>query len=213
MILVFLGPPGSGKGTQAKRLSVSKGWPQLSTGDMLRAAIQAGTQLGLEAKSFMDKGALVPDTVVVGLIGERILNPDCSSGFILDGFPRTIPQAEALDELLKKQGRSVSRTILFEIADRLLVGRLSGRRTCPKDGSMFHVEASPPKQAGICDSCGGPLVQRPDDQESVIEKRLQVYHQQTAPLVGYYQGAGILRAIVASESPEAVANQLAVALK
>lgn len=187
MILIFLGPPGSGKGTQAKILSAEKGWPQLSTGDMLRSAIAQGTKLGLEAKSFMDKGALVPDQVVIGLIAERIQSPDCGKGFILDGFPRTIPQAEALDSMLNQAKRQVSKVILFEIEDQELVKRLSGRRTCPSCGAMFHMTSHRPKKDGICDKCGTPLVQRDDDKPEVIQKRLAVYHQQTAPVATYYQ--------------------------
>jgi adenylate kinase len=213
MILVLLGPPGSGKGTQAKRFAAARGWPQLSTGDMLRSAIAAGTQLGLEAKSYMDKGALVPDAVVIGLIGERVQMPDCANGVILDGFPRTIPQAEALDRLLQAQGKAVGRAVLFEIPDELLVSRLSGRRTCTKCGSMFHVESARPKQDGVCDSCGSALVQRDDDRPEVIRKRLEVYHKQTAPLADFYHAQGKLRSIDANRSPEEVERQLSGTLQ
>lgn len=212
MILILLGPPGSGKGTQAKRLVSEKHWPQLSTGDMLRAAIKQGTKLGLEAKSFMDKGALVPDSVVIGLIQERTQEPDCKSGFILDGFPRTIPQAEALDVMLKGQSRQVGRVVLFEIPDSELVRRLSGRRTCSKCGSMFHVESMRPKKDGICDQCGSPLIQRDDDKPEVIQKRLQVYHQQTAPLAGYYKAQNKLKSLDATMDPNAVSDALTQAL-
>lgn len=212
MILILLGPPGSGKGTQAKRLVSEKHWPQLSTGDMLRAAIKQGTKLGLEAKSFMDKGALVPDSVVIGLIQERTQEPDCKSGFILDGFPRTIPQAEALDVMLKSQSRQVGRVVLFEIPDSELVRRLSGRRTCSKCGSMFHVESMRPKKDGICDQCGSPLIQRDDDKPEVIQKRLQVYHQQTAPLAGYYKAQNKLKSLDATMDPNAVSDALTQAL-
>ncbi len=213
MILVFLGPPGSGKGTQAKRLSSQRSWPQLSTGDMLRAAIQAGTSLGREAKSFMDQGALVPDSVVIGLIGERVKQADCASGFILDGFPRTIPQAEALDQLLTGLGRQVQRAVLFEMPDSLLVGRLSGRRTCPQDGSMYHVESARPQKDGVCDQCGTALIQRPDDHEEVISNRLKVYHRQTEPLVGYYRERQLLRPIRADQGLDQVSQGLAEVLK
>ncbi len=195
MILVLLGPPGSGKGTQAKKLTTKKGWPQLSTGDMLRAAIGKKTQLGLEAKNFMDQGALVPDAVVIGLISERIQNADCKGGFILDGFPRTIPQAEALDEMLEQHKRKVDRAVLFEIPDSELLNRLSGRRTCSKCGSMYHVVTTVPKKKGICDQCGSALIQRDDDHVEVIQKRLAVYHKQTAPLVTYYKKQGKLKSI------------------
>ena len=213
MIIVLLGPPGSGKGTQAKRLSALRKWPQLSTGDMLRSAISAGTRLGLEAKSFMDKGALVPDSVVIGLIDERTQAPDCVEGFILDGFPRTIPQAEVLDKMLAARGRAVARSVLFEIPDELLVDRLSGRRTCPKDGSMFHVRAAKPKVDNLCDQCGTQLIQRDDDREDVIRKRLEVYRSQTSPLAGYYRANGLLKSIAADRSPQQVEDLLEQALR
>jgi adenylate kinase len=208
MILIFLGPPGSGKGTQAKRLSAEKGWPQLSTGDMLRGAISQGTKLGLEAKSFMDKGMLVPDAVVIGLIAERVGLSDCDKGFILDGFPRTIPQAEALDVMLKKVGRNVDQVILFEIDDQELVSRLSGRRTCSQCGAMFHIQTLKPKVDGVCDVCGSALVQRDDDKPEVIQKRLRVYHDQTAPVAGYYQGQNKLARLNAAQGFDEVASAL-----
>lgn len=212
MILVLLGPPGSGKGTQAKRLVTEKKWPQLSTGDMLRAAIAAGTQLGLQAKSFMDKGSLVPDEVVIGMIAEKTGTPEHKNGFILDGFPRTIPQAEALDKMLQAQGKKVDRAVLFQIPDQELVKRLSGRRTCLKCGAMFHVETTPSKKSGICDQCGSALIQRDDDKEEVIQKRLSVYHQQTAPLADYYQRQEKLRMIEADRTPDVVTEALGNAL-
>jgi adenylate kinase len=213
MILVLLGPPGSGKGTQAKKLVSTHHWPQLSTGDMLRAAIGEGTQLGLEAKAFMDKGSLVPDSVVIGLIAARSKVADCKNGFVLDGFPRTIPQAEALDKMLKEQGRAVDRSILFQIPDSELVRRLSGRRTCLSCGSMFQLETLKPREEGICDKCGAPLIQRDDDKAEVIQKRLAVYHQQTAPLAKYYETAGKLKTIDATQSPDEVTQSLEKALK
>ncbi|OFZ22259.1 MAG: adenylate kinase [Bdellovibrionales bacterium GWB1_55_8] len=213
MILVLLGPPGSGKGTQAKKLVTDRKWPQLSTGDMLRGAISRGTQLGLEAKSFMDKGALVPDEVVIGLIRERTQESDCQQGFILDGFPRTVPQAQALDKMLSERGKQVDRTVLFEIDDSELVSRLSGRRTCGNCGAMFHVETARPKTEGKCDQCGHPLTHRDDDRPEVIQKRLSVYHQQTAPVAEYYRSTGKLRSIDASTSPTEVAHALQDALK
>jgi adenylate kinase len=213
MILVLLGPPGSGKGTQAKKLVVERGMPQLSTGDMLRAAISQGTKLGLEAKSFMDRGALVPDAVVIGLIAERTQAEDCKGGFILDGFPRTIPQAQSLDQTLKKAGRQVDQAVLFAMPDQELIRRLSGRRTCSKCGTMFHVETAKPKKDGVCDACGSALIQRDDDKPEVIRKRLDVYHQQTEPLVGYYSGQKKLSEIDASASQDAVTAALRQALK
>jgi adenylate kinase len=186
--------------------------PQLSTGDMLRSAIAAGTQLGLAAKSFMDRGALVPDEVVIGLINERTQQADCKGGFILDGFPRTIPQAEALDQMLATQGRKIDRVVEFKIVDEELVRRLSGRRTCLKCGSLFHVETQPTQKPGICDSCGSGVIQRDDDKAEVIQKRLEVYHQQTAPLVGFYQKTGKLKTLDASLAPDRVSRDLAQAL-
>ncbi|MCM2276573.1 MAG: adenylate kinase [Oligoflexia bacterium] len=212
MILVLLGPPGSGKGTQAKKLVTERGWPQLSTGDMLRTAIGKGTALGLEAKSYMDRGALVPDSVVIGLIGERTSQPDCRSGFILDGFPRTIPQAEALDQMLLGRGGQVEKAVLFEIDDSELVSRLSGRRTCTKCGAMYHIQSAPPKKAGICDSCGSSLIQRDDDQVDVIAKRLVVYHQQTAPLAEFYRKQGKLTSLDASLPANDVSQALSRAI-
>lgn len=208
MILIFLGPPGSGKGTQAKRLTADKKWPQLSTGDMLRAAISQGTALGKEAKSYMDRGALVPDQVVIGLIEERTQSPDCGEGFILDGFPRTIPQAEALEQMLSRRNRAVNRVVLFEIADQELIGRLSGRRTCPNCGAMYHVSSAKPKKDGICDQCGTALIQRDDDKVEVIQKRLSVYHQQTAPLADFYRSKGMLRSVDASRPADEVNRSL-----
>lgn len=213
MILIFLGPPGSGKGTQAKILMGKKGWPQLSTGDMLRTAISNGTQLGLAAKSYMDKGALVPDQVVIGLIAERTLASDCKAGFILDGFPRTIPQADALDKVLAESGRKVDQVILFEIADQELVSRISGRRTCLNCGSMFQLDSKPPKQAGICDKCGSKLVQRDDDQSAVVQKRLSVYHAQTAPVAEYYRKVGKLKTVNAALGFDQVTAAIDAALK
>lgn len=209
MISVLLGPPGSGKGTQAKRLLGEKGWPQLSTGDMLRTAIAEGSDLGKKAKAVMDRGELVPDEVVVGLISERIKKADCAKGFVLDGFPRTIPQAESLDAMLSQGKRKVDRCVLFEIPDENLVKRLSGRRTCVKCGAMYHVENAKPKKADVCDQCGNtPLIQRDDDKPEVIRKRLSVYHAQTAPLAGYYEKAGRLKKLDATKAPESVYRDL-----
>jgi adenylate kinase len=208
MIVVLLGPPGSGKGTQAKKLVSKRQWPQLSTGDMLRSAIAEGSELGIKAKTFMDKGLLVPDEVVVGLIAVRSTLSDSKNGFVLDGFPRTIPQAAALDLMLKQQGRLVNSAVLFKIPDSELVRRLSGRRTCLNCGSMFHIESLKPKKDGVCDKCGQALVQRDDDKVEVIQKRLSVYHQQTEPLTKYYETAGKLKSIDATQSPEQVSLSL-----
>jgi adenylate kinase len=209
MIVLFLGPPGSGKGTQAKKLVAQMGWPQLSTGDMLRSAIKNETPLGLKAKLAMDKGELVSDQVVIGLISERIKDSDCSHGFILDGFPRTIPQAEALDILLDQSGKKIEKCVLFQVEDHALIDRLSGRRTCPKCQSSFHILFSPPKTAEKCDNCGtSPLLQRDDDKSEVIKKRLDVYKKQTEPLVEYYLIQGKLSKIDASQNQDKVENNL-----
>ena len=212
MILIFLGPPGSGKGTQAKRLTAEKSWPQLSTGDMLRANIAQGTELGIAAKKMMDQGNLVPDAVVVGMIRERIKNPDCIKGFILDGFPRTISQAESLDQMLSEKGLRVDRVIEFQILDGELVGRLSGRRTCTSCAAMYHVRTSPPKVDGVCDKCGNPVIQRADDNVEVIEKRLKVYHAQTAPLIQYYSQQGKLVPIDATKAMDQVYSRVMASL-
>lgn len=209
MILIFLGPPGSGKGTQAKLLSSEKNWPQLSTGDMLRANISQGTALGLEAKKFMDQGSLVPDEVVIGMIDKRIQESDCKPGFILDGFPRTVPQAEALYALLKQHGRKLDHVILFQIQSSELVKRLSGRRTCTNCGEMYHIDGRATKVDGVCDKCGGTVVQRQDDDQSVIGKRLDVYEKQTAPLVDYYSKLGLLREMNAMDEVKNVTRSIA----
>jgi adenylate kinase len=213
MISVFLGPPGSGKGTQAKKFSAEKGIPQLSTGDMLRAAISAGTNLGRSAQEFMSRGALVPDDVVIGLIRERTEQSDCRNGFILDGFPRTIPQAVALDRFLDERQQPIDSAILFQIDDAVLVSRLTGRRTCVKCGAMYHVQTMRPRREGVCDQCGSELIQREDDREEVIRKRLTVYHQQTSPLVDYYSKKGILSPVDAAASPSAVFESVSNKLK
>ena len=212
MIAVFLGAPGSGKGTQAKKLCAKLGVPQLSTGDMLRAAIAGGTELGLRAKGYIDEGKLVPDSLVIDLIRERTSASDCRDGFILDGFPRTLPQGEALEELLAGQGRSLSKVVLFGISEQVLVERLTGRRTCSKCSAMFHVKFQPPRVEGTCDSCGGGLIQRSDDTLEVIQKRLGVFQEQTAPLEGFYRSRGALAMIDASVSPDQVYVQLNHAL-
>ncbi len=213
MILIFLGPPGSGKGTQAKRLTAEQAWPQLSTGDMLRSNISQGTKLGIEAKVLMDQGQLVPDAVVVGMIEERIQRPDCAAGFILDGFPRTISQAESLDQMLAAKNRQVDKVVEFQIRDQELLGRLSGRRTCSKCGTMYHVSTSPTKVEGVCDKCGGAVVQRDDDHVEVIQKRLAVYHRQTAPLIEFYTRQEKLSSLDASLPMAEVFAQLKSAIQ
>ena len=195
MRLVLLGPPGAGKGTQAKMLTEQYGVPQISTGDILRAAVAAGTPLGREAKTYMDRGALVPDDVVIGIVRDRLTEPDCQSGYLLDGFPRTVAQAEALTRMLKELGEPLPIVVSLDVAEEELIRRLAGRRTCRACGESFHVEFHPPRVDGICDKCNGNLVQREDDQEETVRRRLQVYREQTEPLIGYYQSQGLLKAI------------------
>lgn len=195
MDIILLGPPGAGKGTQAKFIVEKWNIPQVSTGDILRAAVREGTALGAEAKSFMDKGELVPDRVVIGIIAERLKESDAAKGFILDGFPRTIPQAEALGEILAGMGRTIDHVVSIEVEDQDLVTRLTGRRMCKGCGESFHVVFNPPGNEGVCDHCGGELYQRDDDKEETIRQRLRVYHQQTSPLISFYREAGCLRSI------------------
>jgi adenylate kinase len=195
MNIILLGPPGAGKGTQAKRLIDKYGIPQISTGDMLRAALKAGTPLGLEAKKFMDQGALVPDSVVIGLVKERIQKDDCRSGYMLDGFPRNVSQAETLDKMLGELGQKIDHVVNIDVPKEELIGRLTGRRTCRNCGAGFHVMFDPPKATGVCDKCSGELYQRDDDNETTVKSRLDVYDNQTKPLTDYYQKQGKVRNI------------------
>jgi adenylate kinase len=192
MRLVLLGAPGAGKGTQAKKLIEKYSIPQISTGDILRKAVADGTQLGKEAKSFMDKGELVPDSVVIGLVKERLSQDDCKNGYILDGFPRNTSQAETLDGVLTEMNASLDVALSVDVEKDILMKRLTGRRTCKACGQMFNVHFSAPQKEGVCDKCGGELYQRDDDQEETIKKRLDVYDSQTAPLIDYYYNKGIL---------------------
>ncbi len=193
--LVLLGPPGSGKGTQSKLLVDRFRIPQVSTGDMLRAAVRAGTPLGQEAKRYMDRGALVADEVIIGLVRERLSQADCSCGYILDGFPRTVAQAEALERLLGAAGTPLDHVISLEVPQDDLVARLAGRRTCRSCGAMYHVRFSPSRTDGVCDACGGATYQRDDDREETVRRRLQVYATETEPLVSFYRGRGLLRRV------------------
>jgi adenylate kinase len=192
MKLILLGPPGAGKGTQAKMLVEEFSIPQISTGDILRAAVKDGTPMGKKAKEYMNTGGLVPDEVVVGIVRDRLQEEDCNNGFILDGFPRTVAQANALQTSLLEMSKELDRVISLEVDAEALVERLTGRRTCKECGRGYHVKFDPPREAGICDVCGGTLFQRDDDQEETIRKRLQVYSEQTAPLISYYRKAGVL---------------------
>ncbi len=195
MNIILLGPPGAGKGTQAKRLIDKYGIPQISTGDMLRAALKEGTPLGLEAKKYMDQGALVPDSVVIGLVRERIQKPDCAKGYMLDGFPRNVSQAEALDAMLSELSQKIDHVVCIEVPSEELLGRLTGRRTCRACGAGFHIKFDPPKKDGVCDKCAGELYQRDDDNEATVSSRLKVYDDQTKPLIDYYSKQGKLRAV------------------
>jgi len=195
MRLVLLGAPGAGKGTQAKKIIEKYPMPQISTGDLLRAAVAAGTALGKEAKAVMDKGELVPDSVVLGMVEERLKQDDCKNGYILDGFPRNTKQAEALDAMLGKLNMALTAALSVDVALDLLMKRLTGRRTCKACGQMFNVYFNPPKKEGACDKCGGELFQRDDDREETIKKRLDVYSAQTAPLIDYYGKKGILKSV------------------
>ena len=203
--LVFLGPPGAGKGTQAKRLARDLGLVHISTGDILREAVKNQTPLGRKAKEYMDRGELVPDDLIIALI-EEVMPPE--GGVIFDGFPRTIAQAEALDQMLSRKGFKLDAVILFDVPDEVVVERLSGRRVCPSCGAVYHIKFNPPKEDEVCDKCRTKLVQREDDREEVVRNRLEVYRKQTAPLIEYYEGKGILIRLDASKDIEEVYQQL-----
>ena len=212
MRLAVLGPPGAGKGTQARALAREWSVAHLATGDMLRDALAAGTRLGLEAKRYMDQGALVPDDVIIGLMRERLAQPDAAAGFIVDGFPRTIAQAEALAGLLKDAGQALDRVIYFEVPEPELVRRLTGRRICRRCQTAYHLVSAPTKTPGVCDACGGELYQREDDSEATVRNRLEVYARQTTPLLAYYRQRGLL-ATVSGEGPiEAVRRAIRAAV-
>ncbi len=200
--LILLGPPGAGKGTQAGRIVADYGIPHISTGDILRAAVKNQTQMGLEAKRYMDAGELVPDSVVIGIVKDRLQEPDTAKGFLMDGFPRTIPQAEALDEVLVSLGRAVTKTLVLLVDEDLLIKRLTGRRICRSCQTPFHVMFTPPKVEGVCDVCGGELYQRDDDTEATVRNRLEVYRNQTEPLIDYYDEAGVVARIDGAQAPD-----------
>jgi adenylate kinase len=209
MNIVLLGPPGAGKGTQARQLQDRYGLVQLSTGDMLRAAVAAGTPLGQKAKKIMEAGQLVPDDVIVGMIADRIGQPDCGNGFILDGFPRTVPQAEALDKMLSERGQKLDHVVEMKVDDAALIDRVSGRFSCAKCGAGYHDRHKPTKKAGVCDVCGGTeFTRRADDNAETIKARLAAYHAQTAPILPYYRAKGVLQTVDGMAPIEAVAGAI-----
>jgi adenylate kinase len=210
--LILFGPPGAGKGTQAARLQEDFRLPYVATGDMLRAAVKDGTELGLKAKGFMDAGALVPDDLLIDLVVDRVGAEDARDGFILDGFPRTRAQADALGEAFERLGRRITAVLLFDVPDEVLVNRISGRRVSVKTGRVYHVESDPPKHEGRCDVDGSRLIQRDDDKPEVVEKRLAVYHAETEPLVSYYDERGLLRRIDGTRSPTEVHDHVRAVL-
>lgn len=213
MNLILLGPPGAGKGTQAAMLTETFGIPQISTGDILRAAVKEGTELGQQAKAYMDDGKLVPDEIVIGIVTERLQEPDCSNGFILDGFPRTVAQADALQTDLRDLDKELDRVIALQVDNDALVERLTGRRTCKSCGRGYHVKFDPPEVEGRCDVCGGELYQRDDDREETIRKRLEVYARQTEPLIDYYRKAGLLIEVDGMQPIDEVRETLLAALR
>ncbi len=208
MNIVLLGPPGAGKGTQAIRISDHYGIPHISTGDIFRRAVAQGTELGLRAKEYMNRGELVPDEIVIGIVKQRLDEPDCAEGFLLDGYPRTVPQAEALAGALSENGRVLDKVLNIEVEREELIKRLTGRRTCRGCGKVYHMIFDPPKADAVCDVCGGALWQREDDSENTVVNRLKVYDEQTAPLIEYYRARGLLTAVNGRQAVEAVFCQI-----
>ena len=206
--LILLGPPGSGKGTQGERLQEDLEYPYYATGDILRAAVKDGTEVGQAAQEYMDRGDLVPDEVIIGIIAERLESGEADHGFILDGFPRTVIQAEALDTELEKLGRQLTAVILIDVTDDNIVNRLSGRRVCQEKGHVYHVEFNPPATEGVCDIDGSELYIRDDDKPEVIRHRLEQYHEKTSPLVDYYKKQGLLNSIDGADDPDRVSEKI-----
>ncbi len=213
MKIIMLGAPGAGKGTQAKRIAEKFGVPHISTGDIFRANIKNGTELGKEAKKYMDEGQLVPDELTVRILLDRVKDQDCEKGYVLDGFPRTIPQAEVLDQELKKLGEKVDYAIDVDVPDENIIHRMSGRRACLKCGATYHTEYLKPAKDGICDKCGSELVLRDDDKPETVKKRLTVYHEQTQPLIDYYKKAEILHSVDGTKEPDEVFEAIVEILK
>jgi len=212
MKIIMLGAPGAGKGTQAKQIASKYDIPHISTGDIFRANIKNGTELGMKAKTYMDKGLLVPDELVVDLVVDRVAAKDCEKGYVLDGFPRTIPQAEALDAALAKNGENVEFAINVEVPDENIVKRMSGRRACVACGATYHIEHIPPKTEGICDTCGKELILRDDDKPETVLNRLNIYHEQTQPLIDYYNTKGILKEVDGTKDMTDVFNEIVAIL-
>lgn len=208
MNIMLFGAPGAGKGTQAKFLIEKYGIPQISTGDILRAAIKEGTPMGMEAKKYMDEGKLVPDSTIIGIIKDRLSQEDCKKGFILDGFPRTLAQAEALEALMQEMGIKLDKVISLNVPDELIVGRVTGRKVCPVCGASFHVEFNPPKVEGKCDYCGADLITRKDDNAETVTKRLAEYHSQTAPLFDFYKSRNLLVDIDGTQEVKAITEEI-----
>ena len=213
MHILLMGPPGAGKGTQAANLVKEFGIPHISTGDMFRAAVKEGTELGLQAKACMDAGKLVPDEVTIGIVKERLAKPDCKKGFILDGFPRTVEQADALTGILKELGLSLTAALNITVPAADLIERAVGRRICKACGATYHVKFNPPQKAGVCDTCAGDLYQRADDSEETMKNRLSVYEAQTKPLIAYYEKAGVYKEIDGRQAIDDVKAAMIAALK
>lgn len=212
MKIIMLGAPGAGKGTQAKKIAAKYGIPHISTGDIFRANIKNGTELGLKAKSYMDAGGLVPDEITIGMLLDRIHQADCENGYVLDGFPRTVPQAESLTEALKKNGESIDFAVNVDVPDENIISRMSGRRACLNCGATYHIVYNAPKKEGVCDACGQELVLREDDKPKTVKKRLDVYHDQTQPLIDYYKKEGVLAEVDGTKDMEEVFQNIAAIL-
>lgn len=208
MNLILLGAPGAGKGTQAKRIVEKYGIPHIATGDILREAVAKGTELGKKAKEYMDRGELVPDEIVIGIVKERLQQPDCEKGFLLDGFPRTLKQAEALDDMLNELGKKIDSVIYIDVPEEEVVKRIVNRRTCRNCGAVYHLIYAPPKEPNKCDKCGGELYQRDDDKEETVRQRFKVYMENTAPLIEYYEKKGILHKVDGTKNIDEVFQQI-----